>query len=422
MDSQQATQGLNDKLAESLLQVNKLLYKMPPNLGITNRRNHRTDYFQQAEYKNGETMVLDSQVGTDFVDPKNSYLKFKFTPNQSCDFASGSAANVINRVLVRTRTGKEICRVENANLLTKYCQLYDCPKDWVDTIGAAQGYGATTVTTAGKVFVVPLWVVPCFNVDKLLPPQMTTGLRIEIELESPAVATAEASVGVPCTSYTIGRPELHWDTHDLADQFKRKISEMASSQGLNVVHKEYFHSIVSGAAQTDYNFDIKKAASKALKLKIISRNNTSLTTAGTAAATDSMGSEGYNWARWQSHIGADYFPNQPLTVDDVSLGGNAEAYYATQFACGKASQCWYPTSITPTDYTSTESMIAFNFNKSSVSELQGYQINNSRAVIVDLTAASAEVKGSVSDVRRLDVYLCFLRAAKYFTSNAEVRD
>lgn len=422
MDSQQATQGLNDKLAESLLQVNKLLYKMPPNLGITNRRNHRTDYFQQAEYKNGETMVLDSQVGTDFVDAKNSYLKFKFTPNAECNFGTASAANVINRVLVRTRTGKEICRVENANLLTKYCQLYDCPKDWVESLGKAQGYGGDSVIVTGKVFIIPLWVIPCFNVDKLLPPQMTTGLRIEIELESPSVATKEEAVGVPCTSYTIGRPEIHWDTHDLADQFKRKISEMASSQGLNVVHKEYFHSIVSGAAQTDYNFDIKKACSKALKLKIISRNNTELSSPATAQASDSMRSEGYNWVRWQSHIGADYFPNQPLTVDNVGLDGNAEAYWATQFACGKANQCWYPSSVTPDQYTAAEAMIAFNYNKSSVSELQGYQVNNSRAVIVDLTADTAAVKGTGADVRRLDVYLCFLRAAKYFTSNAEVRD
>ncbi len=72
MDTETRNQQLGDKLTESLLQVNKLLYRMPPALGITNRRNHRTDYFQQASYTNGEVMVLDSQVGTDFVDPKNA--------------------------------------------------------------------------------------------------------------------------------------------------------------------------------------------------------------------------------------------------------------------------------------------------------------------------------------------------------------
>jgi hypothetical protein len=409
MDTETRNQQLGDKLTESLLQVNKLLYRMPPALGITNRRNHRTDYFQQASYANGEVMVLDSQVGTDFVDPKNSYIKMRIVPSADCVFASGSVANVINRVLVRTRTGKEICRVENSNLLTKFQQLYDCPEDWSTTLGASQGYGNVTVPAAGKTFILPLWCIPCFNVDKLLPPQMTTGLRIEITLETPAVAT----LAVPAiTSYTVERPEVHWDTHDLADQFKRKVSEMASAQGLNVVHKEYFHSIITGGATDTYNFDIKKACSKALRLDLVSREAASIN----EGTTDSLDAEDYAWERWQAHIGADYFPNQALTVDDTTVDGNAEAYYATVFAHGKTSQCWNPPTVDPTAYsTGGAGLISFNFNKSSVSELQGYQVNNSRAIIVDVKAAS-------SVARRLDAYLCFLRATKYFTSNAEVRD
>lgn len=413
MDQQRETAQLTDKLAESLLQVNRLLYRMPPALGITNRRNHRIDYFQQSSYQNGETMVLDSQVGTDFVDPKNSYLKLKVTPvGVDCDFATGSAANVINRILVRTRTGKEVCRLENANLLTKYIQTYDCPKDWEETLGKAQGYnaGASTVPQTGKVFIIPMWIVPCFNVDKLLPPQMTTGLRIEILLDTPGTALKADGPGL--TSYTVDRPEIHWDTHDLADQFKRKIGEMAAKQGLNVVHKEFFHTIVSGGAATSYNFDVKKAASKALRLDVISRTPADVDD----DTKDSMASRNYEWEKWQARIGSDYFPNAPVSIDDVTEAGNAEAYYATLFAHQKVNQCWYPPSVTPTTYTAGgDAMISFNFNKSSVSELQGYAVNNSRAVLVDLTA-------NASAARRLDVYLCYLRAAKYFTSNAEIRD
>ena len=146
-------------------------------------------------------MVLDSQVGTDFVDPKNSYLKMRVSPNVDSKFISGSVANVINRVLVRTRTGKEICRVENANLLAKFSQLYACETDWQTTLGVSQGYGNETVPAAGKTFILPLWCIPCFNVDKLLPPQMTTGLRIEITLESPQVAFGDTAVA----SYTFDR-------------------------------------------------------------------------------------------------------------------------------------------------------------------------------------------------------------------------
>ena len=65
----------------------------------------------------------------------------------------------------------------------------------------------------------------------------------------------------------------------------------------------------------------------------------------------------------------------------------------------------------------------FNFNKSTVSDLQGSQVNNSRAILVDLEAAQGGVPPAPANYsRRLDVYLEHLRASKYFTSNCEIRD
>lgn len=406
-----------DKLVNSLLQVNKLLYKMPPQIGIASRRNHRTDFFQQSSYASGEVMVLDSQTGSDFIDGKNSYLKLLVNPvGAGASWISGSVANIFNRVVVRSRTGKEVCRLENANILMKYVQIYDCPKDWRDTLGSSQGYsdGSATIPDAGRVYILPMWAIPCFMQDKLMPPQLMEGLRIEITLESPGIAFDNAGV---VTDYAVTRPECHWDTFDLADQMKRKIAEMASRQGLNLIHKEYFHTIVSGSnAQTQFNFDIKKAASKALKVLIVTRDQAVLADAN----EDSMGSLEYDYTRQQLHIGSDYFPNQPLETDDPSADGNAESYYNTMFAFGKTDQCWYPPSVDQAEYTGAgtlkNSLIAYNLNKSQVSDLAGYVVNNSRAVLVDLTADTNAI------VRRLDVYLQHLRAAKVFTSNVEIRD
>ena len=338
---------LNDQLTQSLLAVNKLLYKMPPAIGITQRRNRRIDYFQQSSYSNGETMVLDCQLGSDFADAKNSYLRFFVVPNSGSNgsFNTGSAANVINRAVIRSRTGKELCRMENCNLLTKFAQVYDCPKDWKETIGGAQGYDVAPAanlsvpsTATGKLYVIPMWVFTCLNVECLLPSQYMEGLRIELTLESPGVAFGSDATTGDIASYVINRPEVHWDSYDLADQYKRKIAEMASSSGLNIVHKEWFHTIVasSSSGQTDFNFDIKKSASKALKLIIITRDQAKIGD----ILQDSMASQTYDYIKFQAHIGQIYYPNQPLTVDDISVNGNAEAYVHTLSCWDKLNQCW----------------------------------------------------------------------------------
>ena len=445
MNNEQENVSVGDSMSNALLSVNKMLYKMPPALGICQRRNHRTDYFQRSSYNSG-TMVLDCQLGSDFCDPRNSYIRFKLTARDaggndiSADLASGSAANVINRILVNTRTGKELCRLENANLITKFNQLYNCESDWLSTVARIQGYNnanTSVVPATGQVYVLPLSIIPCFDTDKLLPPQMMEGIRIEIFLEETATALRQVDGDVPPASYQIDNPEIHYDSFDIADAYKRKIAQMAATSGLSLVHKEWFHTIVAGGsvAQSDFNFDIKKAASKALKVCIVSRANQQINN----VQYDSMGSLAYDYSRQQAHIGADYFPQQPIVVDaPFDQTTNAESYYNVMFAHGKTNQCWNPPSVSPAQYESINydyltignnprenSLVAFNLNKSHVSDLQGYVVNTSRAILIDLKAgerAGPFPLGNADVTRRLDVYLCHLRAVKVYTSNCEIRD
>jgi hypothetical protein len=59
---------------------------MPPMIGIASKKHHRIDYFQSSNYVNGEVMVLDSQTGSEFVNPKTSYLKMNIVPNGDGSF------------------------------------------------------------------------------------------------------------------------------------------------------------------------------------------------------------------------------------------------------------------------------------------------------------------------------------------------
>jgi hypothetical protein len=61
-------------------------------------------------------------------------------------------------------------------------------------------------------------------------------------------------------------------------------------------------------------------------------------------------------------------------------------------------------------------MINFNLNKSNTSDIVGSVINNSRALLINMTRAT-NIAGS-----RIDAYLVHVRAVKVFTSNAVVLD
>jgi len=184
----------NDRLVESLLAVNQLQYTLPPQLGICTSRKHVVMFPQQASYTGSSTIIIDSQTGSTYVDPFNSYFVFKVnlttTGPAVWSWGSGSVANLIDRIIVRSRSGKELSRVESFPLWAKYSQLYSKGRDWCQTIGRSQGYAdynvAPTNTTYGDsyasgddhTFILPLHLIPCFAPlnGKLLPPQLMEGL------------------------------------------------------------------------------------------------------------------------------------------------------------------------------------------------------------------------------------------------------
>ncbi len=426
-------------LTESLLAVNALNYQMPPSLGIATSVRHRNEFAQMNSYTVGansgaSTIVFDLQSGSSFIDPASSYFVFNVSHNNTdakipLSFGSGSIANIIQSVTVRSRTGRELSRVENFNLITKYADLIQNSNDRLNTVMKAQGYSSLgvygdVVPYTGKTFLLPMRTIPCFNPvnDKqLLPPQLCEGMRIEFRLESSNVAftTAEQKDdgAFPANfSYTVNRPYAHYLCFDLADAFSRQIAMVAAKSGLRMLHKEYFHTLVS-TANTSINFDIKKAASKALNCLIIERFVSGIA----AGASDCFASVPYDIKSYQSQIGSIYYPNAPLTTDILTQDGNLESYYYSLYGQNALSYALSP-SITPEQWTGltdkkifNNGFVAFNLNASNVSALVGQTLNNSRSFIVNLVCQSDKLK-------RFDAFLCHLRATTVMTSNVIVLD
>jgi hypothetical protein len=364
-------------------------------------------------------MVFDLQTGSYFIDGKNSYLRLDVTTigSPATAFTSGGITNIIKRIVVRTKSGKEWCRCEEFNLYARNLLRYVPSNNYLEKVGKSLGFdGGPAPTNLNPTrYTIPMWLIPCFNQDKLLPPQIMEGLRIELTLAG--VGEALESGDPSPSGYVVTNAEIHSDAFDIADQFKRKVAEMSARQGLILVHKEYFHSNVGTISESNtYNYDIKKACSKACRNFNILRLNADIND----TSKDSMNAEEYKVVRYQAHIGQDYIPNQPIEVPSpVNISNVNEAYYDTQFVWGKVNQTWWSNSVRPEDFLGSgsrkEGMVAFNLNKSHVTDLDGYVLNNSRALVID-------IKCQDSQERKVDTFLQHLRVAKVYTANAEIRD
>jgi hypothetical protein len=392
------------QMMDALLDVNRMSYLMSQKLSIATQRHQTTGFPQQSTYTQGRTMILDIQSGNSFISGMSSYLRMKVSGvGAASTFGLGGVANLFERVVCRARSGQELCRLDTANLMIAMKQFYLHDSEYIATTGSAQGIGGGALAVGvGETFTVPLSVLcPFFEQDRLLPPQVCEGMRLEITLAS----ASEALIGVGA-SYQIDDPQFKFDTYSIADPFVRKISEIAATSGLVLQHKELFNVIVTQPAATaNLNFDIKKAASSALRSYVFARDTTNFTD-----ASDSIRPINFDWVSQQCNIGNVYYPNQKLTTVGTDV---TEAYMYAQTNLGRV---WKANTVTLAAFKASKSGLVYSYDKSHVNGLAGSEINNSRSLIFNLQSAVP------ANPRRIDCYLEHIRVVKVFTSNVVVKD
>ena len=424
---------VNQDMQEGLMRVNQLSYEFPAQLSISTRRHRVTNYFQRNTYNPGETMVLDSQTGSAFICGPDSYLSFVLTSTNASDFGSGSALNLFNTVRVKTRGGQELNRIENFNVLAAKHAKWTKSADWAASEGQAVGFVGGDIhdlpAAISYRYTIPLkYLAPIFAQSKLLPPQLCEGLRLELELESSNTALKGVA-----GSYTITQPQLLFDATTIADAFSRRIGELAATQGLNIMYANFYSNQVSGSAgQTSFNYDIKKAASKCMRLWTVSRNNANVS----SPTADSLGSLPIDYTSVSTHIGSDYIPNVPIRVsgyvvtsatggaNNKNTGLVSELYYHTLSAVSDNERPCYPSvglkSLTYDADDVRDSVLVFSYNKSTLDNLSGYSVNNSRALIVDLECDT--VVNGAGTVRRIDNWMEHLRNVRIFANQSVISD
>lgn len=405
--------GREQGLAESLIRVNALDYRLPSNMSVVVERSMKRSFADDSgTYKENGKVIITLNSGEDYVDGINSYLTFEVkltggtnTPTPiSADFGSGSACNFIENITVTSRSGRELERQESLNSLRRDVDRYQCSQEWVDNFGEVMGYGQSLSANNVR-FCIPLnRLVGICNTRKLLPSHLAGGMRFEIKFASFASALTNLGGTANPTGYEISDVSIMLDSYHLADSIRKKLTMMAARQGL-----EYFYETqdrttsVITSASSDV-IVVRKAVSRALW----AIGKTRVTADISSSTADSMASETNDVKDFQWKLGGLYFPNQPLRNLE-------EQYYYAQYAFDKVKHCFKHNSVSLTNFKATEGLCAVTLERSNVLGLSGIPINNQRNL-------ELRVNYNNSASRTIDVYVSYLKVAKVFVNNVIVKE
>jgi hypothetical protein len=268
-DQQDAVKGM--------MALNDLTYQLNPDLSVVVNRTHKIQFPQTQDYTNNQTTIFIVNSGSDYVDPARSWLSldvvvpsFVGVPNPKAAGSTaanavealplhniymnhyfgpnGSILNLIDSVLVSSRSGDELSRVTNyAQMANMHLPVY-FGQDWMDSIGSNLGMssyiGATnpnadTPNEQGvQRFTIPLYLLsPFFNYGRLMPSAIMSGLRIEIRWKPLDQACQQFFTGAPKFLPTLSEKRVVPQDNQALTEFARFICpNLGVIGGLNAVY------------------------------------------------------------------------------------------------------------------------------------------------------------------------------------------
>jgi len=329
------------------LAANDLVYILPPDMSVSVNRTFKNQYFQNNSYGNNQRGICVLNTGADYGDMRQSSLEFDVEctgPTGTVGYFGrhGSAMNLIKSITISSRSGDEVSRVQDLNLLSYSQNGFKYDKSWHETVGQTIGTGAHLLNNldAGAAlyksqhFSIPLYLLSeFFAYGRLMPPMMLSGMRIEIEWASATEAfqavdadSRAALAAAPITSFVINNPFVAMRAVQVTDATQRALNEMSAVNGLELVYCDYERTDrTSSGTASDLNMEIRKAASRAIRCHLTTR----VTANVNSGVLNSLMSEPWGYTYWQWQLGSLYFPQQPVQSKDGDGAKNltqAESY------------------------------------------------------------------------------------------------
>jgi hypothetical protein len=207
-------------------------------------------------------------------------------------------------------------------------------RQWTQEVVAEGG-----VASKETFYAVPLSILSeFFNSDKLLPPYVLAGMRIELELESPylaislqkysdglAVPVVESTAAGATTinsgtcTFLLSDVRVQLDSHTLTDSVQKALAQMSANEGLDLHFSSWFHDrhkMTSNAT----TFNITKALSRVEDITIVPRTDAEFTdNSALTYSYDSLAAKPtFTCSSWQISIGSMFFPSHPVTDKHAS--------------------------------------------------------------------------------------------------------
>ena len=446
------TSGVSD-----LLQWNNLTYTMPVTNSVAAARNIKPYFPDQQNYRDGDTVVFTVQTGAQFVDWSKSWLQVELEvkcPSRAADaalttvnFGAGSICNLFKSVVVTSRSGVEIQRIEEFNRWRVITDRLKRSHEWMQSYGSSLGYKpvdpsfgsfdppkqgsfgsnirAQTDYGASGSNGVHLFNIPMsqfagvFESDQLMPSNIASGMRIELRLETggipffigldmnrdPAKTYQDCEYEVSC--------KLFCDTTLLNDAAMREIRATSASNGLEYVYKQLYHQKEPQAGVPQTNMVISKAVSRALQAtcaQFLVKKTGLLVDNFITQVWDGIGDDPgvqrqSQIVKQQWRLGSQYYPHQYFTT--------TEANYQNLTYCCEATQD-KPISLSIRDFRAYLQIAMATFEKSALLRYSGISINNSRTLSIDAEFADSSLEVST------ECWLEYVSVGKAFLNNIVV--
>ena len=444
IESQRATEVTSQpdvSEAKGDLLVNNLIYKQPKALSLAKTRTHVKQFFQRSDYPSAanKTAIIDWNTGASHIDVGNSYLAMSVvawsTDQKAWSFGDGSAMNAISRITIRSRSGTEVERLEGANLWSKFDTQYSLPKNFKETMGSAMGMEAQPIvgqpvnrvvysssliggTPAQKTTVkllLPLkHLCPFFRPLKgqLLPPQLASGLHIEIVFEnSSTVFVKPAALGAPITDYDVEDIHFILDTVELSDETQKTLNMESSSNGLEWVTPRIYTAITAvPIGQSQVSVQVRKSCSQATMAYSVLQTTSKLTD----PVQDSFHSDPLqDGTSWQYRIGSLFFPQQPVVEDDT-FPATPSSYFEALYTFDKPKHPYHECDVSMRKFVEDANIYSMTASKNDDLFLSGLAINNSRSLEFNLTTPE-----NAAD-RRLVSFLEYIQVTRTYMDNVAV--
>jgi hypothetical protein len=368
----------------TLMGLNGLIYKVPMDSSLSVQRNLQTFNFDSTSYTNASpSMSVNFQAGSGFINCATSYVSLELkvdskTNASDYSFGIGSASNIFRTNIVTTRSGAEVDRFQNANVLLPQLHKGKNPSEWFKSVGALAGYGAlnaagnSRVTGTAYQYVIPLsHFAGIFSSKQLMPSQLASGMRLDCQLESALTAITTADTDV---TYTITNPKLVLDVSILSDGALAQLTQQAGKNGLEYSFSTYANES-STTTTASVNVQFSRSVARALRCYVVPRPSNNVG----AQAADSFATGVVPYSRVQFQIGSTYFPNREIQ-------NNAQVYANLLQTLGQFSGHAFG-DLTKEDFDAKGFAVASSaFETSALIRASGTSVNNSRSLLINLTA------------------------------------